>query len=42
MLYGEIDRLSVAWSALDEQSNSKVFNLVHLEEKVQRLTTDVR
>ncbi|GAA5978816.1 hypothetical protein JCM5350_004831 [Sporobolomyces pararoseus] len=36
-LYGEIDRLSAAWSALDEQNSSKVFNLVHLEEKLQRL-----
>lgn len=42
MLYGEIDRLSTAWSTLDEQNSAKVFNLVHLEEKVQRLNTDVR
>jgi hypothetical protein len=42
MLYGEIDRLSAAWSTLDEQNSSKVFNLVNLEEKVQRLNTDVR
>lgn len=42
MLYGEIDRLSAAWSTLDEQNSSKVFNLVSLEEKVQRLNTDVR
>ena len=42
MLYGEIDRLSAAWSILDEQSASKVFNLVDLAEKVQRLNTDVR
>lgn len=40
MLYGEIDRLSAAWSILDEQSASKVFNLVDLAEKVQRLNTD--
>ncbi|GAA5838520.1 hypothetical protein JCM3766R1_006001 [Sporobolomyces carnicolor] len=36
-LYGEIDRLSAAWSDLDEQNASKVFNLAHLEEKLQRL-----
>ncbi|GAA5876334.1 hypothetical protein JCM16303_007103 [Sporobolomyces ruberrimus] len=36
-LYGEIDRLSAAWSALDEQNASKVFNLIGLEEKLQRL-----
>lgn len=42
MLYGEIDRLSAAWSTLDEQNSSKVFSLVNLEEKVQRLNTDVR
>ncbi|GAA5911739.1 uncharacterized protein JCM6883_001252 [Sporobolomyces salmoneus] len=36
-LYGEIDRLSAAWSALDEQNASKVFNLANLEEKLQRL-----
>lgn len=42
MLYGEIDRLSAAWSTLDEQNASKVFNLVGLEEKVGRLTTEVR
>lgn len=41
MLYGEIDRLSSAWSILDEQNASKVFSLVNLEEKVQRLNTDV-
>ncbi|KAI5476449.1 E3 ubiquitin-protein ligase BRE1 [Pseudohyphozyma bogoriensis] len=40
MLYGEIDRLSTAWSTLDEQNSSKVFNLVNLEEKVQRLNAD--
>ncbi|GAA5830964.1 hypothetical protein JCM5353_004455 [Sporobolomyces roseus] len=37
MLYGEIDRLSAAWSALDEQNSSKVFNLANLEDKLQRL-----
>lgn len=42
MLYGEIDRLSAAWSTLDEQNNLKVFNLVALEEKVQKLNVDVR
>lgn len=42
MLYGEIDQLSTAWSTLDEQNNAKVFNLLNLEEKVQRLNTDVR
>lgn len=41
MLYGEIDRLSAAWATLDEQNSSKVFNLVNLEEKVQRLNTEV-
>ncbi|KAL8291986.1 hypothetical protein RQP46_001452 [Phenoliferia psychrophenolica] len=40
MLYGEIDQLSTAWSTLDEQNNLKVFNLLSLEEKVQRLNTD--
>ncbi|GAA5938425.1 hypothetical protein JCM1841_005359 [Sporobolomyces salmonicolor] len=40
MLYGEIDRLSAAWSALDEQNASKVFNLVNLEEKIQRLSAE--
>lgn len=42
MLYGEIDQLSTAWSTLDEQNNLKVFSLLNLEEKVQRLNTEVR
>ena len=42
MLYGEIDQLSIAWSTLDEQNNLKVFSLLNLEEKVQRLNTEVR
>lgn len=41
MLYGEIDRLSAAWSALDEQNSSKVFNLANLEDKLQRLGAEV-
>ncbi|KAK4703986.1 E3 ubiquitin-protein ligase BRE1, partial [Phenoliferia sp. Uapishka_3] len=40
MLYGEIDQLSTAWSTLDEQNNLKVFNLLNLEEKVQRLNAE--
>ncbi|GAA6058899.1 hypothetical protein JCM10212_002851 [Sporobolomyces blumeae] len=40
MLYGEIDRLSAAWSDLDEQNASKVFNLASLEDKVQRLSAE--
>ncbi|GJN91021.1 hypothetical protein Rhopal_004035-T1 [Rhodotorula paludigena] len=40
MLYGEIDRLSTAWAALDEQNSSKVFNLAALEEKIQRLNAE--
>lgn len=41
MLYAEIDRLSNAWATLDEQNGNKIFNLGHLEEKVQRLNTEV-
>ncbi|GAA5973856.1 hypothetical protein JCM11641_003195 [Rhodosporidiobolus odoratus] len=40
MLYGEIDRLSTAWASLDEQNQSKVFNLASLEDKIQRLNAD--
>ncbi|GAA6018504.1 hypothetical protein JCM10207_007199 [Rhodosporidiobolus poonsookiae] len=40
MLYGEIDRMSTAWAALDEQNASKVFNLASLEDKIQRLNAD--
>ncbi|GAA5987856.1 hypothetical protein JCM10908_007246 [Rhodotorula pacifica] len=40
MLYGEIERLSEAWQALDEQNASKVFNLAAMEEKLQRLSAE--
>lgn len=41
MLYSEIERLSEAWQALDEQNASKVFNLAAMEEKMQRLSAEV-
>lgn len=41
MLYGEIERLSEAWQALDEQNASKIFNLAAMEEKLQRLSAEV-
>ncbi|GAA5879038.1 hypothetical protein JCM3774_004477 [Rhodotorula dairenensis] len=40
MLYSEIERLSDAWQALDEQNASKVFNLATIEEKLQRLSAE--
>lgn len=41
MLYSEIERLSDAWQALDEQNASKVFNLAAIEERLQRLSAEV-
>lgn len=41
MLYGEVERLSTAWSALDEMCASKVFGLVGMEEKVQKAQAEV-
>ncbi|SCZ89366.1 BZ3500_MvSof-1268-A1-R1_Chr9g10383 [Microbotryum saponariae] len=40
MLYSEIDRLSAAWSTLDEQQSSKAAQLHALEEKVHRSATE--
>ncbi|MBW0476096.1 hypothetical protein O181_015811 [Austropuccinia psidii MF-1] len=34
MLYTEVDRLSTAWAALDEQNRDKVFKLVEHDEKI--------
>lgn len=41
MLYGEVERLSTAWSELDEMCGSKVFGLVGMEEKVQKAQAEV-
>lgn len=41
MLMGEIDRLSSAWSLLDEQSRSKVYKLAEQEEKVMKAVQEV-
>lgn len=41
MLYNEIDRLSSAWSTLDQQNAAKVWNLTHTEEKIQKLSIEV-
>ncbi|KAG9099923.1 E3 ubiquitin-protein ligase bre1 [Ceratobasidium sp. UAMH 11750] len=41
-LYGEVDKLSVAWETLDKQNKLKIFDLAALEEKVLKVTTEVR
>lgn len=41
MLYGEIERLSNAWSELDDMVGAKVFNLAGMEEKLGRLQAEV-
>ncbi|KAK4054236.1 E3 ubiquitin-protein ligase bre1 [Microbotryomycetes sp. JL201] len=40
MLYSEIERLSLAWSTLEEQNAQKVWNLTHTEEKIQKLAVE--
>ncbi|KAM0789473.1 hypothetical protein ACM66B_000293 [Microbotryomycetes sp. NB124-2] len=40
MLYSEIERLSLAWSTLEEQNAQKVWTLTHTEEKIQKLTVE--
>ncbi|KAK4054643.1 E3 ubiquitin-protein ligase bre1 [Microbotryomycetes sp. JL221] len=40
MLYSEIERLSLAWSTLEEQNSTQVWNLTHTEEKIQKLTIE--
>ncbi|KAG8720338.1 E3 ubiquitin-protein ligase bre1 [Ceratobasidium sp. 394] len=39
-LYGEVDKLSVAWETLDKQNKLKIFDLAALEEKVLKVTTE--
>ena len=41
MLYGEIERLSNAWSELDGMVGAKVYNLAGMEEKMGRLAAEV-
>lgn len=40
-MYGEVDKLSVAWETLDKQNKLKVFDLAALEDKVLKVTTEV-
>jgi E3 ubiquitin-protein ligase BRE1 len=42
MLIQEVERLSSAWATLDEQNRDKVLALVSFEEKMTRLTSEVR
>lgn len=42
MMYGEVDRLSAAWTLLDEQNRSKVFKLAESEEKILKAVHEVR
>ncbi|KAG9127492.1 E3 ubiquitin-protein ligase bre1 [Ceratobasidium sp. 392] len=39
-MYGEVDKLSVAWETLDKQNKQKIFDLAALEEKVLKVTTE--
>ncbi|QRV94186.1 E3 ubiquitin-protein ligase BRE1 [Ceratobasidium sp. AG-Ba] len=39
-LYGEVDKLSVAWETLDKQNKLKIFELAALEEKLLKVTTE--
>lgn len=41
MLYTEVDRLSTAWAALDEQNRDKVFKLAEHDEKVLKAVHEV-
>jgi E3 ubiquitin-protein ligase BRE1 len=41
-LYAEIDRLSAAWETLDRQVNSKVFDLMAMEERISKFGHEVR
>ena len=41
MLIQEVDRLSAAWSTLDQQNSDKVLNLTQYEEKLAKLVTEV-
>lgn len=40
-VYGEVDKLSIAWETLDKQNKLKVFDLAALEDKVLKVTTEV-
>jgi len=40
-LYTEIDKLSSAWEALDNQVQSKVFDLTSMEERLQKSSVEV-
>lgn len=42
MLIQEVDRLSAAWSTLDQQNRDKVLNLIQYEDKLAKLVTEVR
>ncbi|CAE6449136.1 unnamed protein product [Rhizoctonia solani] len=39
-MYTEVDKLSVAWETLDKQNNLKVFDLIALEDKLLKVTTE--
>ena len=41
-LYSEIERLSSSWQSLDEQVKVKVWNMAGTEDKLQRLSVEVR
>ncbi|EUC64289.1 E3 ubiquitin-protein ligase BRE1, putative [Rhizoctonia solani AG-3 Rhs1AP] len=39
-MYTEVDKLSVAWETLDKQNKLKVFDLLALEDKLLKVTTE--
>ncbi|CUA66878.1 E3 ubiquitin-protein ligase BRE1 [Rhizoctonia solani] len=39
-MYTEVDKLSVAWETLDKQNKLKVFELIALEDKLLKVTTE--
>ena len=40
-MYTEVDKLSAAWETLDRQNKLKVFDLLILEDKMLKVTTEV-
>jgi E3 ubiquitin-protein ligase BRE1 len=40
-MFAEVDKLSVAWETLDKQNKLKVFDLLALEDKILKVTTEV-
>ncbi|ELU42525.1 BRE1 domain-containing protein [Rhizoctonia solani AG-1 IA] len=39
-MFAEVDKLSVAWETLDKQNKLKVFDLLALEDKILKVTTE--